>query len=115
MPANGVQRTARRTSARRELPLIFQREKGSALLVRIPSLWAESGPSHRCLCFAIWTGQTNSFAQPVFLFSRVWEFQQQSDSAPERSRYPPRGFSLVARQIGRSLLPRPGPQPLAFL
>jgi hypothetical protein len=57
--------------------IIFPREKGSAPLVRIPSLWAESGPSLRCLYLAIWKDEKNSFAQLEFLFSRAWEFQQQ--------------------------------------
>jgi hypothetical protein len=51
----------------------------------------------------------------VFLFSRACEFQQQWDSAPERSRHPPRAFSLIATQIVRSILPQRAPQPLAFL
>jgi hypothetical protein len=97
------------------LLLTFQREKGSALLVRIPALWAESGPSPRCLYLATWRDETNSFAQLVFLFSRAWEFQQQWDSASERSRHPARAFSLIAKQIGRSILPQRAPRPLAFL
>src|SRR6267378_2966514 len=99
----------------RKLPLIFQQEKGSALLVRIPSLWAESVPSPRCLCLAIWRGEANSFPQMVFLFSRACEFQQQWDSAPEHSRHPPRAFSLIATQIVRSILPQRALRPLAFL
>ena len=97
------------------VPTFPSEEKGSALLVRIPSLWAESGPSLRCLWLAIWRGETNSFAQLVFLFSRACEFQQQWDSAPERFRHPARAFSLIAKQIGPSVLPQRVPQPLAFL
>ncbi len=114
MPTNGVQRTARPTSARRKLPFIF-REKGSALLVRIPSLWAESGPSLRCLWLAIWRDETNSFAQLVFLFSQACAFPQHWDSAPERSRHPARASSLIEKQIDPSVLPQRVPQPLAFL
>ena len=99
----------------RELPLTFQREKGSALLVRIPSLWAGSDPSPQCLYLAIWRDEANSFAQLVFLFSRACEFQKQWDSATERSRHPARAFSLIATQIGRSILPQRVPQPPAFL
>lgn len=97
---------------RRGVPILA---KGSAPPVRIPSLWAESAPSPRCSYFALWRDETNSFARLVFLFSRAWEFQQQSNSAPERSRHPVRAFSLIAKQIGRSLLPQRVPQPLAFL
>jgi len=61
--------------------IIFRKEKGSALPVQIPSLWAESGPAPRCLSPAIWKEETNFFAQPVLLFSRIWEYQQQQDSA----------------------------------
>ena len=50
----------------------------------------------------MWRDETNSFAQLVFLFSRACEFQQQWDSAPERSRHPARASSLIAKQIGRS-------------
>jgi hypothetical protein len=57
----------------------------------------------------------NSFVQLVFLFSLAWEFQQQSDSASGRSRHLARAFSLIAKQIGRSLLPQRVPRPLAFL
>jgi hypothetical protein len=57
----------------------------------------------------------NSFAQLVFLFLRAWEFQQQSDSASERSRHPARRFSLIAKQIGRLPLLQRVPQRLAFL
>lgn len=78
-------------------------------------MWAEWGPSPRYLYLAILRDQTNSFVQLVFLFSRVWESQQQSDSASERSRRPARGFSLIAKQIGRSILPQRVPRPLAFL
>ena len=46
------------------------KEKGSALPVQIPSLWAESGPAPRCLYPAIWKDETNFFGQPGFLFSR---------------------------------------------
>ena len=99
----------------RELPLIFPTEKSSALLVQIPSLWAESGPTPRCLYLVIWRDETNSFAQLVFLFSRACEFQQRWDSASERSRHPARAFSLIAKQIGRSILQQRVPQPLAFL
>jgi hypothetical protein len=67
------------------------------------------------LYLAIWGDETNSFAQSAFLFSPAWEFQQQWDSGSERSRHPLRGFSLIAKQIGRSILPRRVPQPLAFL
>src|SRR5580765_6047653 len=70
------------------------REKGSASPVQIPSLWAESGPTPRRSRLAISRGETNSFAQLVFLFSPACEFQQQSDSASERSRHPVRAFSL---------------------
>src|SRR4029453_14295207 len=90
-------------------------EKGSAPPVRIPSLWAESGPSPRCLFLAIWRNETNSFAQLGFLFSRTWEFQQQWDLASERSRHPAPVFSLIATQIDRSTLPQRGPRPGAFL
>src|SRR5262249_11859214 len=76
------------------------RETGSALPVQIPSLWAESGPAPRCLSPAIWKEETNFFAQPVFLFSRIWEFQQQQDSASERSRHPARAFSRIAARVG---------------
>src|SRR4029077_20726964 len=96
-----------------ELPVTFQTEKGS--LVRIPSLWAESGPSLRCLYLAIWRGEANSFPQLVFLFSRICEFQQQWDSAPERSRHPARAFSLIATQNGPLVLSQRLPQPLRFL
>ena len=111
----GVQRTARPTSGRMRRPLTFQREKGSVPLARIPSLWAESGLSRRCVYLAISRNLTNSFAQLVFLFSRVWEFQQEWDSASERSRRPARGFSLIANQTGHSILPQRVPLPLAFL
>jgi len=94
--------------------IIFRREKGSALLVRIPSLWAESGPAPLCLYPAIWKDETNSFAQPGFLFLRTWEFQQQWDSASERSRHPFRAFSLIATQIGRPIHLQRVPRPLAF-
>jgi hypothetical protein len=67
------------------------------------------------LYLAISRDQTNSFAQLVFLFSRVWEFQQQWDSPSERSRRPARGSSLIANQIGRSILLQRVPLPLAFL
>jgi hypothetical protein len=67
------------------------------------------------LYLAIWRDEANSFAQLVFLFSRAWEFQQQWDSASERSRHPARAFSLIAKQIGRSILPQRVPRPLAFL
>jgi len=97
------------------LPLTFQREKGSPLLVRIPSSWAESGPFPLCLYLAIWREETNSFAQLVFLFSRACEFQQQWDSASERSRHPARASSLIEKQIDPSVLPQRVPQPLAFL
>ena len=90
-------------------------EKGSALLVRIRSLWAESGPPRRRLYFAIWKDETNSFAQLGFLFSRALDLQQQSDLASERSRHPARAFSLIATQIGRLSLPQRVPQPPAFL
>src|SRR6478672_5256470 len=43
----GTARCAVRTP-QRGVPTFF-REKGSAPLVRIPSLWVESGPSPRCL------------------------------------------------------------------
>jgi len=91
------------------------REKGSAPLVRIPSSWAEPGPSPRCPHLAIWTDEANSFPQLVFLFSQAWEFEQQSESAPERSRHPPRASSLIAKQIDRSIRPQRAPRPLAFL
>ena len=63
----------------------------------------------------MWRDETNSFAQLVFLFSRACEFQQQWDSAPERSRHPARASWLIAKQIDRSVLPQRVPQPLAFL
>jgi hypothetical protein len=66
------------------------------------------------LCLAIWRGE-DSFPQLVFLFSRACEFQQQWDSAPERFRHPARVSSLIAKQIGPSVLPQRVPQPLAFL
>src|SRR6476469_10499527 len=98
----------------RDLLLTFHGEKGSALLVRIPSLWAESGPSLRCLWLAIWRDETNSFAQPVFLFSRACAFPQHWDSARERSRDPARASSLIEKQIDPSVLPQRVPQPLSF-
>jgi hypothetical protein len=67
------------------------------------------------LYLVIWRDETNSFAQLVFLFSQACEFQQQWDSASERFRHPARAFSLIAKQIGRSILPQRVPQPLAFL
>jgi hypothetical protein len=67
------------------------------------------------LYLATWWDETNSFAQLVFLFSQAWEFQQQWDSASERSRHPARAFSLIAKQIGRLILPQRAPRPLAFL
>jgi hypothetical protein len=67
------------------------------------------------LYLAIWRDEANSFAQWVFLFSRASEFQQQWDSASERSRHPVRAFSLIAKQIALSVLPQRVPQPLAFL
>ena len=115
LPANGVQRTARSTSARGELLLIFQREKGSAPLVRIPSLWAESGPVPRCLYFAIRRGETNSFAQLVFLFLRAWEFRQQWDLASERLQHPAPAFSWVADLIDYSIPLQRAHRPPAFL
>jgi hypothetical protein len=67
------------------------------------------------LYFAIWGAETNSFAPLVFLFSLAWEFQQQWDLAPERSQHPAHGFSLIAKQIARSILLQRARQPLAFL
>jgi hypothetical protein len=67
------------------------------------------------LYLATWKVATNSFAQPGFLFSWTWEFQQQWDSAPERARHPAHAFSLIATRIRRSLLPQRVRQPLAFL
>ena len=55
------------------------------------------------------------FLNWCFLFSRACEFQQQWESAPERSRHPARASSLIAKQIDRSVLPQRVPQPLAFL
>jgi hypothetical protein len=63
----------------------------------------------------MWRAETNSFVQLVLLYSQPWEFQQQWDSASERSRHLARAFSLIAIQIGPSLLPQRVPQPLAFL
>ena len=97
---------------RRYLPL---REKGSAPLVRIPSLWVESSPPPRCLYLSIWKGEANSFPQLLFSFSTACAFQQQWESAPERSRHPARASSLIAKQIGRSIRPQRVPQLLAFL
>ena len=96
-------------------PYLPFREKGSAPLVRIPSLWAEPVPSLRCLYLAMWRDEANSFPQLVFSFSRACAFQQQWESAPERSRHPARASSLIAKQIGRSIRPQRAPQPLAFL
>jgi hypothetical protein len=48
--------------------------------------------------------ETNSFAQLVFLFSLVWQFRQQSDSAREPSRHSAHGSSLIAKQVGYSIL-----------
>jgi hypothetical protein len=96
-------------------PYLPFREKGSALLVRIPSLWAELVPILRCSHRAMWRDETNSFARLVFLFSQVCEFQQQWDSAPARSRHLDRASWLIAKQIDRSVLPQRAPQPLAFL
>jgi hypothetical protein len=67
------------------------------------------------LYLATWKDEANSFAQLVFLFSRAWEFQQQWDSVSGRSRHPARAFSLMAKRIGRSILPQRVPRPLAFL
>jgi hypothetical protein len=111
---NSVQRTAPPYSACRDLSLIFQTEKGSAPLVQIPSLWAESDPSPLSLYFAIGKGQANS-ARLLFLYSRAWEFHQQSDSAAERSLHLPHAFSSIAKQVAHSLLPQRVPRPLAFL
>jgi hypothetical protein len=63
----------------------------------------------------IWRAETDSFARLAFLFSPAWEFQQQSDSAPERFRHPARAFSLIAKQIGRPFLPQRAHRLLAFL
>jgi hypothetical protein len=115
LPAKGVHRTASPTSGRRELTLTFQKEKASALLVPIPSLSAESVPTLQRSHVAISRDETNPFVQLVFLFSRVYEFQQQSDWASERSRHPARVFSLVAKEIVHLVLPQRVPQPLAFL
>jgi hypothetical protein len=67
------------------------------------------------LYLSIWTGEANSFPQLVFSFSRACAFQQQWESAPERSRHPARASSLIAKQIGRSIRPQRAPQRLAFL
>jgi hypothetical protein len=67
------------------------------------------------LYLAIWRDEANSFAQPVFLVSPIWEFQQWSDSVSARPRHPARAFSLIAKQIGRSILLQRVPRPLAFL
>ena len=96
-------------------PYLPLREKGSALLVRIPSLWAEPVPILRCSHLAMWRDERTSFAQSVFLFSRACAFQQQWDSALARSRHPARASWLIAKQIDRSVLPQRVPQPLAFL
>src|SRR5947209_4181057 len=100
-----------------QLPVqfIFPRETGSAALFRIQSSSAESGQSPPDLYFALSWGATNSFAGPVFLFSPAWGFQQQSDSALERSRYPARAFWLVAKQTGQVILLQLAPRPIAFL
>ena len=50
-----------------------------------------------------------------FSFHGLVRFQQQWDSAPERSRHPARASSLIAKQIDPSILPQRVPQPLAFL
>jgi hypothetical protein len=84
-------------------------------LVLIPSMWAESGPSPRCLYLAISRDEANSFAPLVFLFSLVWEFQEQWDLGLAHSRHPAHWFSLVAKQIARSLLPQRARRRLAFL
>jgi hypothetical protein len=109
----GTARCAVRTPQRGAPTLVP--EKVSQLPVLIPSLWAESGPTPQCLCLAIGRDETNSFVQPVFLFSLAWEFQQQWDSGSERSRHPAHAFSWIAKQIGPSILPRRVPQPFAFL
>jgi len=67
------------------------------------------------LYFAIWWGEANSFPQLVFLFLQAWEFQQQWDSASERSRHPARAFSSIANQIGYSIPQQRARRPLAFL
>jgi hypothetical protein len=56
-------------------PYLPFREKGSAPLVRIPSLWAEPVPSLRCWYLAMWRDEANSFPQLVFSFSGACAFQ----------------------------------------
>ena len=85
------------------------------LLVRIPTMWVVSGPNPRCLYLAIWRDEENSFAQLVFLFSPVAEFQQKSGLARERSGHPVRASCSTANQIAHSSLPQRVRQPLASL
>src|SRR6478672_310892 len=96
-------------------PYLPFREKSSAPLVRIPSLWAEPVPSLRCWYLAMWRDEANSFPQLVFSFSRACAFPQQWEAALERFRHPARVSWLIAKQIDRSVLPQRVPQPLAFL
>jgi len=105
----------RKLSEHRGVATALFREKDWAVLVRIPLSSVESGPTPRGLDLATWRGEANSFAQLVFLVSRAWVFQQQRDSALERSQLPARGFWLIAEQIARSLLPQRVLLPLAFL
>jgi len=57
----------------------------------------------------------SSFARPVFVSSPAWQFQQQSDSALERSRHRLHALLPAAKRIGRSILPQRARQPIAFV
>src|SRR5215469_13731129 len=82
---------------------------------RIPSSSGEWGRFPPDLYFAVSRGETNSFARPVFLFSRAWEFRQQSDSAQEHSRCRLRAFWLVVKPVGYLIPRQRAPRPRAFL
>ena len=112
---NRLAKSRRKNFPHDKLLLTFQREKELVAPFRIRSSLAESGRPPPALYFAIASGETDCFARSVFLSLPAWDFEEQLDSALERSRHPAAGSSLNARQIRRSILRQPVPRPLAFL